>query len=145
MVCVASRDYNPFISINTTNYRSNQIQSSNWFTPTYNTTNTPNELSSHQFTCTVPCKETTETSLFFGSSIVHTTAPCFVFKQSKYWINSNHNTFFHACSLHVLLWESTSKCVLSLIVAFFSTHLLSFWQWMRCIIHFHKHLKHYLH
>ena len=30
MACIASRDYNPFMSINTTNYKSNQIRSGNW-------------------------------------------------------------------------------------------------------------------
>ena len=30
LVCIESRDYNPFTSINTTNYKSNQTQSGNW-------------------------------------------------------------------------------------------------------------------
>ena len=42
----------------------------------YNTTITPNESSFHQFTCIVSWTQTTETSLFFGSFVVHTTAPC---------------------------------------------------------------------
>ena len=47
-------------------------------TPAYNTTKTPNKLLSHQFICNVPYNKTAETSLFFCSFIVHTTAPCFV-------------------------------------------------------------------
>ena len=45
--------------------------------PTYNTTNTPNKSSSHQFVCNVPCNEPAETSLFFCSFIVQRTAPLF--------------------------------------------------------------------
>ena len=49
-------------------------------TPTYNTTNTPNKLSSHHFICNVPYNETAETSAFFCSFIVDTTTSCFASK-----------------------------------------------------------------
>ena len=47
--------YNPFISINTTNYKCSQIRSDNWYHLTYNTTNTTNKssLSSDQLMCNV--------------------------------------------------------------------------------------------
>ena len=70
--CV-QRLYNPFISINTTNYRCTQLRSGNSNTPAYNTTINTNKLSSHQFTCNVSCNKTAET-FFFCSFIVHTIA-----------------------------------------------------------------------
>ena len=52
-------------------------------TPTYNATNTPNEVLSHSITCSDPSNESDEISVCFCRFFVYTMVNCFVSNNPK--------------------------------------------------------------